>query len=93
MKRSTDAVRRVPERTCVACRKVLPKRDLVRIVRIPDGGIAVDETGKRSGRGAYLCRARKCWDQGLKGKRLEGMLHTELAPEDRRKLEEYRDTL
>ncbi len=53
-------VRPVPTRTCVACRTARPKRALVRVVRAPDGSIGVDPTGKRSGRGAYLCPAAEC---------------------------------
>jgi predicted RNA-binding protein YlxR (DUF448 family) len=57
--------KRVPQRTCVACRQVKSKRELIRVVRAPDGKIYVDETGKTHGRGAYLCRARVCWEKGV----------------------------
>ncbi|MFZ5854901.1 MAG: RNase P modulator RnpM [Chloroflexota bacterium] len=57
--------RRVATRTCVACRTTRAKRDLVRIVRSPDGRIALDETGRLAGRGAYLCRDRSCWQLAL----------------------------
>ncbi len=57
--------RRVPHRLCINCRQARPKRELVRIVRTPEGGVQVDETGKRSGRGAYVCRNRACWSQAL----------------------------
>jgi predicted RNA-binding protein YlxR (DUF448 family) len=55
----------VPQRTCVACRQVRSKRDLVRVVRAPDGKVYVDETGKANGRGVYLCRDRACWEKGI----------------------------
>jgi predicted RNA-binding protein YlxR (DUF448 family) len=55
----------VPQRTCIACRQVKSKRELIRIVRLPDGEILVDETGKANGRGAYLCRVRACWEKGI----------------------------
>lgn len=58
--------RHVPQRTCVACRQTGDKRGLVRIVRTPDGEVAVDPTGKRSGRGAYLCHTPDCWTAALK---------------------------
>ncbi len=51
----------VPQRTCVVCRSERGKRELVRIVRTPDGAVRVDPTGKVAGRGAYLCKARPCW--------------------------------
>ena len=55
----------VPLRTCVGCRQVRSKREMVRIVRTPTGEIEIDERGKKSGRGAYLCRRRECWRKGL----------------------------
>jgi len=56
-------VRRQPQRSCVACRRVGDKRDLVRIVRTPEGRVALDLKGKVPGRGAYVCRNRNCWLQ------------------------------
>ncbi len=57
--------RHIPLRTCVACRQGRAKRDLVRVVRTVAGDVQVDPTGKRSGRGAYLCRDASCWNQAL----------------------------
>src|SRR5215469_671186 len=73
-------VRHVPQRTCVACRQVRPKRELIRVVRTPDGHVELDPTGKRSGRGAYLCARRSCWELALKKGRLEHELETTLTP-------------
>lgn len=81
-------VKRVPLRTCVACRQVKAKRELVRIVKT-EGGITVDLHGKKSGRGAYLCKAKKCWDIGLKGNRLDHVMHGKITPQDQQQLEEY----
>jgi hypothetical protein len=58
-------MKHIPQRTCVACRQIKPKRELIRIVRTPDGVIRVDETGKANGRGIYLCRNRTCWDKAV----------------------------
>jgi len=74
----------VPQRTCVGCREVLPKRELIRIVRSPDG-VVIDPKGKISGRGAYLHNRRTCWERGLKGA-LANALKIELTDEDREKL-------
>ncbi|MDO9334678.1 MAG: YlxR family protein [Dehalococcoidales bacterium] len=94
MKSSSDAViRHTPERTCIACRQVKPKRELVRIVKTTNAGVVVDETGKQAGRGAYLCRAKRCWDEGLKGNRLEYVLRTTFRQEDRQRLEDYKGKL
>ena len=79
----------VPQRTCVGCRAIRPKREMVRIVRTPDGGVEIDETGKMSGRGAYLCRRQECWDIALKKDRLQHALKTSLTDEERATLEEF----
>lgn len=85
--------RHVPQRTCVACRKVSAARDLIRIVRLPDGAIELDETHKKSGRGAYLCRNRACWDVALDRKLLEHALKTEMSTEEREALWQHRGSL
>ena len=67
--------RRVPVRTCVACRTSGGKRGLLRIVRLPEGaGVAVDPTGKQSGRGAYVCPTSVCIELAIKRKALERSL-------------------
>ncbi|MDQ6748876.1 MAG: YlxR family protein [Candidatus Dormibacteraeota bacterium] len=68
----------VPSRTCVACRTERPKRDLVRLVRDPVGGVVVDQTGKLNGRGAYLCHDPACWTQAQRRKALERALKVSL---------------
>ncbi|HUP27186.1 MAG TPA: YlxR family protein [Chloroflexia bacterium] len=79
----------VPQRTCVACRTAGAKRGLVRIVRMADGSVQVDETGKKPGRGAYLCKTKECWDSALKGKVLEYALKTAISIEDKAALQAY----
>jgi len=79
----------VPQRTCVACRTVRPKGELVRIVRTPEGAVMVDETGKRNGRGTYLCRQRGCWETALARRQLERALKTTLTTETEAQLWEY----
>jgi uncharacterized protein len=63
--------RRIPERSCVACRTARAKRDLIRIVRAADGTIAVDPTGRLPGRGAYLCRDAACWELAARKRSLD----------------------
>jgi len=79
----------IPQRTCVACRKVRPKQQLIRLVCSLEGGVEVDTGGKMAGRGAYLCRARECWEIGLRGGRLEHALRSTIAPENREQLIRY----
>ena len=55
----------------MACRQVGQKRGLVRLVRTPEGEVVVDITGKKAGRGAYLCMTRQCWEMGIKGGKVE----------------------
>lgn len=83
--------KRQPQRTCLGCREVLPKRALIRIVRGPDG-VKIDPTGKAPGRGAYLHDRRSCWDAGLSGS-LARALKIELSPEERQALTAFRDGL
>jgi hypothetical protein len=59
------AGKHVPQRTCISCRTIRGKREFVRIVRVTANHLEADETGKKSGRGAYLCRQRECWDEAL----------------------------
>lgn len=80
--------RHVPQRTCVACRQVTAKRELIRLVRT-GSGIEVDPDGKKAGRGTYLCQAQGCWEAGLKGSRLEHALRATLTPENREQLISY----
>jgi predicted RNA-binding protein YlxR (DUF448 family) len=86
-------LKHIPLRTCVACRQTKPKRELLRVVRTPDSHVFIDATGKKSGRGAYLCARLSCWEQALKGKRLEREFEIEILAEDRTALDEYVATL
>jgi len=81
--------RHVPQRTCLGCRQVKAKRELIRIVNTPDGSIEVDITGRKSGRGTYLCPTLECWEAGLKGNRLGYALHTSFSQESREQLMKY----
>ncbi len=90
-KQPVQRVKHVPQRTCVGCREVLPKRKMVRIVRTANG-VQVDPTGKLAGRGAYLHDRRKCWERGLKGA-LAHALKATLTADDRVRLEDFMNSL
>ena len=90
-KKSVQRVKHVPQRTCVGCREVLPKRTLIRVVRTP-AGAQVDPTGKLAGRGAYLHDRRECWSRGLKGA-LANALKTTLSADEHIALEKFMNTL
>ncbi|NLM77008.1 MAG: YlxR family protein [Ruminococcaceae bacterium] len=63
--------KRIPQRMCVSCRSMRPKNQLMRIVQNQSGEIALDPSGKKPGRGAYICRSRACIEQAVKAHRLE----------------------
>ena len=67
-------VKKAPERVCVGCEALKPKREMLRVVLSPEGEIDLDKTGKKAGRGAYLCQDKECLDKACKAKRLERSL-------------------
>lgn len=79
----------LPQRTCISCREKGDKRGLIRIVRTPDHAVEVDPTGKRNGRGAYLCHRRECWDRALAGSALNRALNTEITKETQEELGKF----
>ena len=89
----TSKNKHIPQRTCIACRQSKAKRDLIRVVYTNDGAVEVDLSARKSGRGAYLCPQKDCWEIGLKGNRLEHALRAKLSSDDRRALIEYSKSL
>ncbi|MEW5783867.1 MAG: YlxR family protein [Bacillota bacterium] len=73
--------RKIPLRICVGCQERKPKKELVRIVRTPEGAVILDLTGKKSGRGVYICPRRECFKKALKAKRLEKNLERSISEE------------
>lgn len=63
--------KKIPMRQCTGCREMKPKRELLRIVRSPEGEIGIDFRGKNPGRGAYVCRDPECLKRSIKSKALE----------------------
>ena len=90
-KKPVQRVKHIPQRTCVGCRTVLAKRQLIRIVHTVDG-VLVDPTGKLAGRGAYLHDRRSCWEAGLEGS-LAHALKVDLTAADRDHLQAFMNTL
>jgi len=70
-----------PLRSCMGCGAKRPKRELVRVVRTPSGAVEIDPTGRRAGRGAYVCPTIECLKAAVKGKRLERALETPVPDE------------
>ena len=84
----TTRPKHVPVRTCVVCRETNAKRTLTRLVRTEAEGVQVDLTGKRNGRGAYLCDKPSCWQRALTSDVLEKALRTEMTEIDRQRVKE-----
>ena len=85
-RRPNRPVKPVPQRTCIGCRTVMAKRQLVRLVRQADGTVAIDPTGKAQGRGAYLHDRRSCWQKALDGSALDHALKVTVSEADRTRL-------
>lgn len=74
-------MKKVPERKCLGCMESFPKSTLVRLVRSPEGEISLDLTGKKSGRGAYICKSSACFKKAVKAKRFERAFECEIPSE------------
>ena len=70
--------KKIPMRMCVACRTMRPKKELVRIVRTPEGEVLADTTGRMNGRGAYVCRDTECLKKAIKIRALERALEVKV---------------
>lgn len=70
-----------PTRTCMGCNQTKEKQELLRIVKSKDGDIEVDLTGKKNGRGAYICKSEECLNKVMKSKRLQRVLEQEISTE------------
>lgn len=73
--------RKIPMRSCVGCLESKPKKELIRIVRSPEGEISLDPIGKKPGRGAYICPNSECLRKAKKARRLEKNFECEVSPE------------
>lgn len=74
MKNGNTQVRKIPTRRCTGCNEHFPKNTLIRVLRTPEGEIVLDTTGKKSGRGAYICKSLTCFKKARKAKRLDTSL-------------------
>ena len=72
---------KVPFRMCIACRQMKPKKEIIRVIRSPEGNISLDFKGKASGRGAYVCPNSQCLKKAIKAKALERAFSTQIPPE------------
>ncbi len=73
--------KKIPMRQCTGCREMKPKRELIRVVRSPEGGVSLDFRGKAPGRGAYVCRDMDCLKKAIKSRALERAFGAAIPPE------------
>ncbi|MGN1086022.1 MAG: RNase P modulator RnpM [Porcipelethomonas sp.] len=66
--------KKIPMRMCLGCNEMKNKREMIRVVKSPEGEISLDFTGKKSGRGAYICKSRECFEKARKARRFEKSL-------------------
>ncbi len=81
MAQQNQKPRKIPERQCLGCNEHRPKKELLRVVRTPEGEILLDFTGKKSGRGAYICRDVKCLKKARKSMRIDRSLGVNIPAE------------
>ena len=70
--------KKVPLRKCLGCMSSFPKKDLIRVVKTPEGEVVLDLSGKKSGRGAYICKSSACLKKAIKSKRIQNNLEIEI---------------
>ena len=75
------AIRKIPQRKCVGCGTSKDKKELIRVVKNAEGEISVDLTGKKNGRGAYICHSQECLAMAIKAKRLEKAFECQISEE------------
>ena len=73
--------KKVPLRKCLGCMSSFPKKDLVRVLKTPEGTVVIDLSGKKSGRGAYICKNSICLKKALKAKRIQSNLEIDIPDE------------
>lgn len=79
--------KKIPMRQCLGCREMKPKRELIRVVRSPEGTISLDFRGKASGRGAYVCRSAACLKKAIRARALERAFSEQIPAEIYERLE------
>ena len=85
---SETTVKKIPTRRCTGCGEHFPKNTLIRVLRTPEGDVILDLTGKKSGRGAYICKSASCLKKARKSKRIESSLECSVSDEIYNRMEE-----
>ena len=77
----SSKIKKIPERQCLGCNEHKPKKDLLRVVRTPDGEVLLDFTGKKNGRGAYICQSVNCLKKARRSGRIDRSLNVSVPAE------------
>lgn len=88
---SNTTVKKIPTRRCTGCGEHFPKNTLIRVLRTPEGEVTLDLTGKKSGRGAYICKNVTCFKKARKARRIETSLECQISEELYNRMEEELD--
>ena len=88
---SNTTVKKIPTRRCTGCGEHFPKNTLIRVLRTPEGEVVLDLTGKKSGRGAYICKNAACFKKARKARRIETSLECQISEELYNRMEEELD--
>ena len=88
---SNTTVKKIPTRRCTGCGEHFPKNTLIRVLRTPEGEVTLDLTGKKSGRGAYICKNAACFKKARKSRRIETSLECQISEELYNRMEEELD--
>ena len=88
---SNTTVKKIPTRRCSGCGEHFPKNTLIRVLRTPEGEVVLDLTGKKSGRGAYICKNVTCFKKARKARRIETSLECQISEELYNRMEEELD--
>ena len=76
-----EKIKKIPQRKCLGCMESFPKKELIRVVRTPEGEVCIDLKGKMSGRGAYICKKEACLKKAIKSKRIQANLEVTISDE------------
>jgi predicted RNA-binding protein YlxR (DUF448 family) len=82
-----SVVKKVPQRQCIGCGEMKNKKDMIRVIKTPEDNIVIDTTGKKNGRGAYLCKSVECFQKAVKSRGLERSLKVNIPREVYEELE------
>ncbi len=81
MENNNQKAKKIPVRQCLGCNEHKPKKEMIRVLRTPEGEIVLDLVGKKSGRGAYVCPSLSCFKKARKSKRIESVLECKIPEE------------